>query len=58
MKYLFIEIAAVINKTMIETYSQGEIIGVKEPILLDRAINRPLASTEIKQHSYRKSIKS
>jgi death on curing protein len=44
MKYLSTEIAAVINKTMIETYSQGEIIGVKEPKLLDSAINRPLAT--------------
>ena len=44
MIYISGEIAAEINKTMIETYSKGEIIGVKEPNLLDSAINRPLAT--------------
>jgi death on curing protein len=44
MKYLSAEIAAKINKTMIETYSKGELVGVKEPNLLDSAINRPLAT--------------
>lgn len=44
MIYISAEIAAEINKTMIETYSKGEIIGVKEPGLLDSAINRPVAT--------------
>jgi hypothetical protein len=39
MKYISGEIAAAINKTMIETYSKVELIGVKEPHLLDSAIN-------------------
>jgi hypothetical protein len=39
MKYISVEIAAAINKTMIETYSKGELLGVKEPHLLDSAIN-------------------
>lgn len=44
MKYLTAKIATAINKTMIETYSKGEIIGVKEPSLLDSAVSRPLAT--------------
>lgn len=44
MKYLSAEIAETINNTMIETYSKGELVGVKEPKLLDSAINRPLAT--------------
>jgi death on curing protein len=44
MKYISADIAAAINKTMIETYSKGELIGVKEAHLLDSAINRPLAT--------------
>lgn len=44
MKYITGEIAAAINKTMIETYSKGELIGIKEPHLLDSTINRPLAT--------------
>ena len=44
MKYISAEIAATINKTMIEIYSKGELVGVQEPHLLDSAINRPLAT--------------
>ncbi|MDP4087053.1 MAG: type II toxin-antitoxin system death-on-curing family toxin [Bacillota bacterium] len=44
MRYITAKIATSINKTMIETYSKGELIGVKEPHLLDSAINRPLAT--------------
>lgn len=44
MKFISPEIATAINKSMIETYSKGEPIGVKEPNLLDSAINRPLAT--------------
>jgi death on curing protein len=44
MIYISGEIAAKINKTMIESYSKGELVGVKEPNLLDSAINRPLAT--------------
>jgi death on curing protein len=44
MKYISADIAVAINKTMIETYSKGELIGVIEPHLLDSAINRPLAT--------------
>ncbi|MDX5475041.1 MAG: type II toxin-antitoxin system death-on-curing family toxin [Bacillaceae bacterium] len=44
MIYLSAEIAVKINRTMIETYSKGELIGVKEPSLLDSALNRPLAT--------------
>lgn len=44
MIYLSAEIAYKINKTMIETYSKGELVGVKEPNLLDSAIHRPLAT--------------
>jgi death on curing protein len=44
MIYISGEIATKINKTMIETYSKGELVGVKEPNLLDSAINRPLAT--------------
>jgi len=41
MKRLSDDIIIQINKLMIETYSKGELIGVKEPFLLDSAINRP-----------------
>lgn len=44
MKYISMETAIFINKNMIETYSKGELIGVKEPKLLDSAINRPFAT--------------
>lgn len=44
MKYISATTAIHINKHMIETYSKGEIIGVKEPFLLDSAVNRPLAT--------------
>lgn len=44
MIYISGKIATKINKTMIETYSKGELVGVKEPNLLDSAINRPLAT--------------
>ena len=42
MNYLTYDIAASINRDMIETYSPGEMIGVKESTLLDSAIHRPL----------------
>lgn len=42
MIYLSHEIVIEINKQMIEMYSKGETVGVKEPSLLDSAINRPL----------------
>lgn len=41
MKYLSAEIAFEINRKLIERYSKGEMVGVKEPNLLDSAINRP-----------------
>ncbi|MFT8319910.1 MAG: type II toxin-antitoxin system death-on-curing family toxin [Bacillus sp. (in: firmicutes)] len=41
MKYISAEIATKINKNLIKKYSNGEIIGVKDPNLLDSAINRP-----------------
>ncbi|WP_273130486.1 type II toxin-antitoxin system death-on-curing family toxin [Bacillus weihaiensis] len=41
MKYLSAEIAFEINRKLIERYSEGEMVGVKEPNLLDSAINRP-----------------
>lgn len=42
MIYLSYEIAAEINRQMIQKYSKGEKVGVKEPALLDSAVNRPL----------------
>ncbi|MBU8772158.1 type II toxin-antitoxin system death-on-curing family toxin [Cytobacillus oceanisediminis] len=42
MIHLSPEIAIEINKRMIEKYSKGELVGVKEPNLLDSAIHRPL----------------
>lgn len=41
MKKISFEVAADLNRKLIEHYSVGEIIGVKEPELLDSAINRP-----------------
>lgn len=41
MKYISAEIATKINHDLIEKYSQGEMVGVKEPNLLDSAVNRP-----------------
>lgn len=42
MIHLSFEIAIEINKRMIERYSKGGLVGVKEPNLLDSAIHRPL----------------
>ena len=36
------DIVIEINKQMIQLYSQGEMVGVKEESLLDSAIHRPL----------------
>lgn len=41
MKYVTYDVAVAINRKLIEDYSQGELIGVKEPSLLDSAIHRP-----------------
>lgn len=38
---LSFNVASDLNKTIIESYSLGEIIGVKEADLLDSALNRP-----------------
>lgn len=42
MKYISAQIVAQINTTMIERYSDKEFVGVREPNLLDSAVNRPL----------------
>jgi death on curing protein len=41
MKKLSYQVATEINQKMIEDYSKGEIVGVKEPGLLDSSIERP-----------------
>lgn len=41
MKYLSYDVAVHINRQLIEDYSKGELIGVKEPELLDSSIHRP-----------------
>lgn len=41
MKKLSYNAALELNRTLIQNYSQGEMIGVKEKELLDSALNRP-----------------
>lgn len=41
MKKLSYDVAVQINEKMIHDYSKGEIVGVKEPGLLDSSIERP-----------------
>lgn len=41
MKYVSYSVAVEINRKLIKDYSDGEIVGVKEPELLDSAIHRP-----------------
>lgn len=41
MKKLSIEVARAINERMIEEYSPGEMVGIKEVGLLDGSIERP-----------------
>ncbi|WCK52512.1 hypothetical protein PP175_13745 [Aneurinibacillus sp. Ricciae_BoGa-3] len=42
MIYITKETAIEINRQMIELYSKGEIVGVKDESLLESAIHRPL----------------
>ncbi len=44
IRYLTVQEVITINKAMIDKYSPGEIVGVKELALLDSAINRPKQS--------------
>lgn len=44
MKRLSPEIVTEINRLMIDTYSKGELVGLKEPALLDSAVHRPFQS--------------
>lgn len=41
MKKLTYEVILAINTEIILSYSKGELLGVKEPSLLDSALNRP-----------------
>lgn len=41
MKKLSFEIARTINERMIQEYSAGEMVGIKEPGMLDSSIERP-----------------
>lgn len=41
MKRLSPALVTEINRLMIDTYSKGELVGVKEPTLLDSAVHRP-----------------
>lgn len=42
MIYLSFEVAESINKRLIRSYSKGELVGVKDPDMLDSAIHRPM----------------
>ena len=41
MKKLNYDVAVMLNEKMISVYSEGEMVGVKNPSLLDSALNRP-----------------
>ncbi|PGT89826.1 type II toxin-antitoxin system death-on-curing family toxin [Bacillus thuringiensis] len=44
MRYVTVEEVIAMNVAVIKKYSPGEIIGVKDPRLLDSAVNRPKQS--------------
>ncbi|MFC6333272.1 type II toxin-antitoxin system death-on-curing family toxin [Paenibacillus septentrionalis] len=43
-RYLYVQEVIAINVAMIQRYSPGETIGVKEPNLLESAVHRPQSS--------------